>query len=398
MRIGIALPRHLAAIADAEARRHGHEVGFVVGSRVELAIALGEGERPAALLVAATSDLLDIALLDEADRLGIRVVAIAGERRDPAAERLGMPIVPAGSDWATIDAALVADGSSADGDGDARAAGAVVAVWGGHGAPGRTTLACAVAAELAADGTPVALVDADAHAASIALTLGLLDEAAGLAGACRLAAAGALDDGELLRLSTPLPVGPASLRVLTGITRPDRWPELAADRIVGVLDACRRWRAVTVVDVAASVERDEELMSDTVGPRRNAAALAVLATADAVVLVGSGDPVGVARLIAASATLGEVTAAEVVPVVNRVRAAVIGADGRHQLVTTLARFGGIHDPILVPLDQAAADRALRIGAPLPIAAPRARSTAAVRRLVGAVRSVVGADGEAPTPR
>ena len=72
------------------------------------------------------------------------------------------------------------------------ARGTVVTVWGPGGAPGRSSLAIAIAAELGAAGVYTALGDADTHGASIAPALGLLDEAPGFAAACRLAGAGAL--------------------------------------------------------------------------------------------------------------------------------------------------------------------------------------------------------------
>src|SRR5690606_20464163 len=109
--------------------------------------------------------------------------------------------------------------------------------------------------------------------------------------------------------------------------------------------------------------------------------------AELVVLVGSADPVGIARMIESAAALADVSPARVVPVVNRMRSAAIGGvDPRRQLIGTLERFGGISDPVLIPLDQAGTDRALRTGMPLPFAAPRSPATAAVRRLA---RTVTG---------
>ena len=67
------------------------------------------------------------------------------------------------------------------------AKGRIIAVWGPAGAPGRTLVAANIAGELAAEGQSVLLVDADSYGASVAALLGLLDEAAGLAQACRLA-------------------------------------------------------------------------------------------------------------------------------------------------------------------------------------------------------------------
>ena len=61
------------------------------------------------------------------------------------------------------------------------------------GAPGRTTVATTLAAEIAGRGVEVLLVDADTYGGCVAQTLGLLDEAPGIAAACRAADQGLLD-------------------------------------------------------------------------------------------------------------------------------------------------------------------------------------------------------------
>ena len=95
----------------------------------------------------------------------------------------------------------------------------LVAVWGPAGAPGRTVIAVNLAAESALLGRRVLLVDADTYAASVAASLGMLDEAAGLAQACRLADQGRLDAVGLRRCATAVSVAGASVDVLTGLTR-----------------------------------------------------------------------------------------------------------------------------------------------------------------------------------
>jgi hypothetical protein len=55
---------------------------------------------------------------------------------------------------------------------------------------------------------------------------------------------------------------------------------ISAARVGAALDHCRAWVDDIVVDVAASLERDEEIVSDLDGPRRNAATHAALAAAD----------------------------------------------------------------------------------------------------------------------
>ena len=77
-----------------------------------------------------------------------------------------------------------------------RRPGAVIAVWGPTGAPGRSTVAMGIADEAAAAGHAVILIDADVYGGVLAAAFGLLDESPGLAGACRMASNGRLDGAD----------------------------------------------------------------------------------------------------------------------------------------------------------------------------------------------------------
>ncbi len=259
--------------------------------------------------------------------------------------------------------------------------GAIIAVWGPAGAPGRSTIAIELAVELARGGRNVGLVDADTHAPSIALALGLADEGPGFAAACRQADFGRLDAGELTRVSTPL--GRSGVQVLTGINRPSRWPELSESRVTAALAVCREWAEHTVVDVAAPLERDEEIMTDLDGPRRNAATLAALRSADLVVAVAGADPIGVSRFLRAHSELrATIGATPVVVVANKLRPGALGIDARGQVRRTLDRFGGIEDVWFLPQDPRSADAALLSARPIAEVAPKSPLTLAVRRFVG----------------
>jgi MinD-like ATPase involved in chromosome partitioning or flagellar assembly len=252
------------------------------------------------------------------------------------------------------------------------APGRVIAVWGPQGAPGRTTTALAVAGEIAAAGRSVVLVDADVHGGTVAATLGLLDEAPGFAAACRLAAAESLTVHELERVAQHHPSTRApGFSVLTGISRPDRWPELAEGRVSAVLQACRTWREYTVVDASFNLEDDEEISSDMFAPRRNAATHAVLRSADHVVAVVSADAVGLSRFFRSYVQLLEIVdPSRVSVVVNRVRPSAGGWDAAGQVRRTLLRFGSVEAAAFVPEDRDALDAAVLAGATLRDVAPR----------------------------
>jgi MinD-like ATPase involved in chromosome partitioning or flagellar assembly len=258
----------------------------------------------------------------------------------------------------------------------------VIAVWGPAGAPGRTTIAIGLAAELAARGHSVCLVDADTYGGTVAPALGLLDESPGFAAACRLAGADTLTTAELDRVAQTASSGSgAPFSVLTGIGRPHRWPELSARRVTAVLEQCRQWRSIVIVDAGFNLEGDEEVSSDLVAPRRNAATIAALRMADALVAVGAADPIGLARLLRTHADLLEtVETAKVRIVANRVRASVLGIDPHGQVRQSLDRFAGIRDAVLIDDDQDAADAALLTARPVPAAAPRSSLSRGVAEL------------------
>jgi Flp pilus assembly CpaE family ATPase len=234
--------------------------------------------------------------------------------------------------------------------------GRLVAVWGPTGAPGRTTVAVNVAAELAASGVPTLLADADVYGGVVAQVLGFLDEAPGLAAASRLANNGQLD---LAALAAAAPQAAPNLRVLTGISRADRWPELRPSALDQVWLLCRSLAAVTVVDLGFCLEQDEELSFDTAAPRRNGATLATLDAADTVLAVGAADPVGMQRLVRGLAQLREVLPGALPRVVlNRVRRGTVGSEPEGQLAEALERYAGVRDPAYVPEDRETLDAAL----------------------------------------
>lgn len=263
---------------------------------------------------------------------------------------------------------------------DPPATGRVCAVWGPHGAPGRTTLAVNLAAELADLDESVLLVDADTWGGAVAQTIGLLDESPGLAAATRAASNGSLDTVALARLG--LVVEPR-LRVLTGLSRPDRWRELPAAGLDAVWETARGLASWTVVDCGFSIEDEPGTGFEAMlGPRRNAATASALAAADVVVVVGAGEPVGIQRLVQALQDLAEagLVQARRVVVVNRIRASAAGPYPEQAVVEALVRYAGVEDPVLVPDDRAALDRAMLAGETLRVAAPHSPARLAVAAL------------------
>ena len=284
--------------------------------------------------------------------------------------------------------AFTSDGTPGDEDGpqppaeDSTPAGSVIAVWGPVGAPGRTMLAANLAVETAAAGVPTLLIDADVYGGVLASAFGLLDESPGLAGACRQAANGRLELAELTRLAWAVQ---PNLRLLTGITRADRWPEVRPSAIPIVLQVCRSMAPVTIIDCGFCLEADEEITFDTVAPRRNGATLAILAEADQVLAVGSADPSGMERLVRGLAELSEmVPEAKPRVVLNRSRRTSATPE---ESAAALARFTGFRVTATLPEDRSAMDKCWQLGVPLAQAAPGS-----------GLRKAVNALGETLVPR
>jgi Flp pilus assembly CpaE family ATPase len=256
--------------------------------------------------------------------------------------------------------------------------GRIFAIWGPTGAPGRTTLAVNLAAEISMLGRATLLADADTYGGAVAQVLGLLDEAPGLAGAARAANNGQLDLASLARHARQVT---PQLRVLTGITRTERWPEVRPASLDVVWTLARGLAEVTVVDCGFSLEQDEELSFDTAAPRRNGATLTTLEQADVVVAVSAADPVGLQRFVRGMSDLrGAVPGADVWVVVNRLRASVVGPQPEAQVGAALQRHAGVSRVTFVPDDAAAADAALMRGQMLAEAAAHSPMRRAIAQL------------------
>lgn len=366
-----------------------------------------------AAVVAEGSEGLTASLVDRLGAVGVAIVALTDNAEEAARLRtIGVASALSGVESAELSdriadavaqltgalrpanlsapadtaAALATDPVVPAVDEEGRGAGQLIVVWGPAGSPGRTTVAVNIAGEMAADGRSVLLVDADTYGASVAAVLGLLDESAGLAQACRLADQGLLDAEALRKVAATVATTAGTFRVLTGITRADRWTELRAPALGLVLERARQIADVVVVDTGFCLEADEELSFDTTAPRRNAATLRPLELADTVYAVGAADPVGVPRLVRALAELeGAVPQASPTVVMNKVRSSSVGRTPERQLRDAWERYGPASSlKAFLPYDPVAADAALLAGSLLLEASPESTLRRAIRDLVCAL--------------
>jgi len=223
----------------------------------------------------------------------------------------------------------------------------------GKGAPGKTTLAIAIAAALGDSGWSVALVDADLRGGNVAPYLGL-DPRRGLVG---LAVAGGPLDA---RLATELQEGPGCA-VLAGVERPELAAALTSELVTGAIARLRSRYDRVVVDLGSPP------------------ATGVLQAADHVLLVTAPDLVSLWNARLALRSLGEHGGGHWSLVVNR-------REGReHYEADEIERALGL--PVLgtVREDRPAARRA--IDRQVPLTATGGKAAADVRVLTGWLEQV-----------
>lgn len=253
--------------------------------------------------------------------------------------------------------------------------GKIIAVWGTHGAPGRSTLALALAAYLNEQGGTI-LVDCDINAPAQVQLLGLPEDSSGLASAARLATHGELDS---TRLVQTLLSAKADLQVLTGLGRSGRWRELPVASMNKVWEVCRHTAEYTVVDLSGGLE-EERVEDFAMEPDHDAVAAALLEQADLTLIVGAADPVGIRRLIQLLNSNRQAVGGRSQVVVNRVRSSTAGADPNTAIGSVLARYTSASDIVYVPADYRLFDKALMQAQPVAVVESRSAAAKSIAKL------------------
>lgn len=367
--------------ATEMAARSDVEVAFRCVERVELLAAI-RGAAPDLVVVAGLPAWLDRQTCDEAVAARVPMVALAQE--DDAADalaRLGVLVLPADADAERV----LAVRSSRDALPEAPAAlarslgprGRLIAVWGPKGAPGRTTIAVEIAAELASNEPRTVIVDADTYGGDVAQLLGLVEELPSVVWAAQAAAAQGDPERVVGALRRAGKAGPA---VVPGIARSDLWRdvrEYAWRRLVAML---REEFAHVVVDGGFCIE------DHVAGEDRNAVARDALRTADCVVAVCRCDPVGLKSFLWSYPNLaGLVDTDRIFVVANRV------PPGEESAVSELLRRHAGKRPVAYVGDEPSLFKAA------VAKGVAARELAPSAPVVRSVRAAVGAVGGRPRP-
>ena len=259
-----------------------------------------------------------------------------------------------------------------------------IAVWGPVGAPGKSTLAANLADALAVAGMRVLLIDADLVSPSLALLLGVTDQAAGISTACRLAREARLDADELERVTVRVDAAGASLWLLPGISGASRWPEITPSAIETILRVASQRFDVAVFDMASSLEPALRTEASAIG--RNELTRHLVANSDQVLALSHADALGVQRMLKQLLDVQRLrSGGNLNLVLNRVRDNVLGSNPEKQLSQTFQSLVKIAPNHFLPDDPSNTDGALRNGIPVRLFKRHSPYAKAVKSLAQRLR-------------
>lgn len=389
------IPRRVATVAGdpaAEARLAGslatHAEFELVLRCVERGELLGaiRGGRLDAVVSAGLPAWVDHQVVDEARRRSCPVIVV-GEDEPDRLRALGLrrAEAEAGPDelLALIDRADAPVPPEATSAGSPT--GRLVAVWGAKGAPGRTTIALELAAELAATEPATLLVDGDPYGGDVLQLAGIVEELGNVIWAARMAAkeelSGDLLAGELRRTGARGPV------VLPGLPRGELWAEVSDFGWRRLLVAARASFRFTVCDVGFCLEPDASPYPEA-GEGRNRMARVTVAEADRVVAVLRADAVGIKQFLWGCAELRAlVDLDDVIVVANRVE-----PGGARAVGDLVKRHLGKRPTTYVPDRPEELQRAVAAGKTVRETRPRSEVTGAIRSLAASLGGDVAPRG------
>ncbi len=256
----------------------------------------------------------------------------------------------------------------------------VVTVWSPSGSPGRTTVAACIAGEFAKQGSRTLVIDADSYAPSIEFQFGIEQSHAGIAALARAAIQERLNFEYFEKQSVDFSHGKTELKIVTGISMPDRWQEVGFDGINSILDFAEQHFDCIVIDVASSIEL--QIIHEKSLVQRNSMTVAALKRATHIVALCGADASDVHRFVWEYQQLKSLELpGELHVVVNQLRTASLGRTAAKQISDTIQRLTGCQVAEFIDFDQAAADRAKSDGVPITFAGRNSSARAQISKFV-----------------
>jgi Flp pilus assembly CpaE family ATPase len=172
--------------------------------------------------------------------------------------------------------------------------GLLIAVAGFGGACGRTMAVKELGWQLSRSGAKTCLIDADTYGPSLDQELGFEPSQNGLLELCRSIER---KNSSIQTHFDLLPAVTDNLSVVAGLPRVSRWTDLRVSSLRELWRKSREVFDVVVTDIGAVLEMDHSLMHETSLPRRHAASLTALESAQVTLICARADSVGIARLV-----------------------------------------------------------------------------------------------------
>src|SRR5699024_4760570 len=224
------------------------------------------------------------------------------------------------------------------------------------------------------------LVDADTVSGMVAATLGLTEESSHLASLCRSAAE---RSAHLAPDTVPHAAVRDDFHVITGLTRPERWPEIRASVLESVLQRLAKIYDLVIVDVSDRIDPDDELADPFYD--RHCATRAALEAADLVLVLAAGEPIGLQRLVKLLGTPRAETLRERMRlVITKVRSGAVGHPAEERIRQVLGGFVRLAPASRRSDGRAAADAAMRAGKALHEQNPRSSRAQDIAEMVEAL--------------
>lgn len=250
--------------------------------------------------------------------------------------------------------------------GPVRGAGTIITVWGTGSSPGRTLTAVNLADQASCQGKRSVVVDADTVSGMVASTLGLTEESSHLASLCRAQSDPA---GRFGAHAVPHAAIRESFHAVTGLTRPERWPEIRASVLEAGLRRLAEVYDVVIVDVSDRIDPDDDLADPFYD--RHCATRAALEAADIVLVLAAGEPIGLQRLVKLLGTpRAEAVREKMRLVITKVRSSAVGHPAETRISEVLDRFVRITPDFILRDDRPTADAAMLAGRTLHEQNPR----------------------------
>lgn len=169
-----------------------------------------------------------------------------------------------------------------------------IAIAGFGGASGRTTTVKELSLQLKQLNLRTVMIDADTYGPSLDQELGLDLGTNGLLELCRVLEKKSAKGQSFADLVTQLRSG---LSVVPGLPRVSRWTDLRISALREFWQESKENFDAVVTDVGGILEVDQSMLHETSLPRRHAASLTALESADITIICARADCVGIARLV-----------------------------------------------------------------------------------------------------